>query len=35
MSNGQLFLVALIGTVAAVALAPLLRSFGAPVPSMF
>jgi len=31
MSNGQLFLVALVGTVAAVALAPVLRSFGVPV----
>jgi len=30
MSNGQLFLVALVGTVAAVALAPLFTSFGGP-----
>jgi len=31
MSNGQLFLVAMVGTVAAVALAPVLRAFGIPV----
>jgi len=31
MSNGNLFLVALVGTVVAVALRPVLRSFGLPV----
>lgn len=31
MSNGSLFIVALVGTVVAVAARPLLRSFGLPV----